>query len=731
MKFHRQEVISIDNKKRRRQSQPHRRQVVGNDVVLSIVPSLFILLLLSGSHLPKFDAFQFRSIYKNHFSNKPSMTQSMGKSPATTNCAFLRLRRRTRQNNNQNQNQYQNHYHSDCNNVLSLHSQSINSRSESESSNSTEPIGTEKTASSNGPPLSSSSILEAANEEQPSPGVVSTNIAEANALRAQAGELRAEARAMELELRQRATNKRREKDEITDEMIASVFLPLQYQEPTSSSDQSTATAASTAATAKETTTATASTTTATIPDARVVADRLRKGKFSRQQIISVVDRLYDQHHDTKEQEEGGVTAVTNNSELQRLGEDEEDHLTQEQQGVDDGETTIRSDNGQYSDYFQVLVQAAILLDQSIVANTLFEETTKTATTSTTIQTATISPEPSSSASPPPVPASSSSPSSLSSFNFSSSTSSSSSSSVPSPMPFVTSGHIGKAIQSRIGELRQLKQAELNRKIAAETNRIATMSSSSPSGWSPQYSGSANNGTSTGDLSGDTPSFIPLWIPSAYIPYVLSLDKSMRTQSSTSPSASKVATTNATTPVVPYAVIRNSTLESAELEILKNKVLLESRFYMTSFEFAPGAALFRGNIRTSLGNVPTVVPSIETSKKNNNTHTKNKNNNTAMVFDDIQKRLEAAGLGDKVQLFVLPDPEAALLVEPSSRRPATMSMGMRWPSIDAAALPPDDEKSVILALPKQLTPDESKLKKGWIRKIGKVRTIQNLLTIFGK
>lgn len=103
----------------------------------------------------------------------------------------------------------------------------------------------------------------------------------------------------------------------------------------------------------------------------------------------------------------------------------------------------------------------------------------------------------------------------------------------------------------------------------------------------------------------------------------------------------------------------------------------------------------------------------------------------MVFDDIQKRLEAAGLGDKVQLFVLPDPEAALLVEPSSRRPATMSMGMRWPSIDAAALPPDDEKSVILALPKQLTPDESKLKKGWIRKIGKVRTIQNLLTIFGK
>jgi hypothetical protein len=282
------------------------------------------------------------------------------------------------------------------------------------------------------------------------------------------------------------------------------------------------------------------------------------------------------------------------------------------------------------------------------------------------------------------------------------------------MPFVTSGQIGKAIQSRISELRQLKQAELNRRIAAETNRIATMSSSS-SGWSPQYSGSANNGTSA---SGNTPSFIPLWIPSAYIPYILSLNKSRRTPSS--PSASKGATTNATTPVIPFAVIRNSTLEATELEILKNKVLIGSRFYMTSFEFAPGAALFRGNMRTSLGNVPTVVPPLETSKNNN--RTKN-NNNTAMVFDDIRDRLETAGLADKVQLFVLPDPEAALLAESSSRM-SPMAMGMRRPSIDAAAPPSEEEKPVILALPKKLTPDESKLKKGWIRKIGKVRTIQN-------
>ena len=115
---------------------------------------------------------------------------------------------------------------------------------------------------------------------------------------------------------------------------------------------------------------------------------------------------------------------------------------------------------------------------------------------------------------------------------------------------------------------------------------------------------------------------------------------------------------------------------------------------------------RGNIRTSLRRVPSSVVigtndcgivrdnkgnKIKKSNTNQNNAIKDEihihDNNTAMVFADIQERLDKAGLGEKVQLFLLPE-------KPIGR-------------------------PVILALPKALSPDESKLKKSWIRKIVKV------------
>jgi len=255
-------------------------------------------------------------------------------------------------------------------------------------------------------------------------------------------------------------------------------------------------------------------------------------------------------------------------------------------------------------------------------------------------------------------------------------------------------------------------------------------------------------------------FLPLWIPSPYIPYILSMEGSWRSSSSSSSLASNKNGNNSTTTVssnanatltttsgtrptstsvaaAPFAVITNSSLEAAEVEILKNKVFMGSRFYVTSYEFAPGAALFRGNVRTSLGKVPTsIVPSsLGGSNSNNNraistwfrrfdrrkqqpqgaTKTQT-DNNTAMVFADIRERLEKEGLRDKIQLFVLPDPEAT--TNSNSRRTTTTNMGMRRPGIETEDSPMDIPKPVILALPKELTPDESKQKKGWIRKIGK-------------
>jgi len=125
----------------------------------------------------------------------------------------------------------------------------------------------------------------------------------------------------------------------------------------------------------------------------------------------------------------------------------------------------------------------------------------------------------------------------------------------------------------------------------------------------------------------------------------------------------------------------------------------------------------------------------------------------MVFADIQERLNNVGLGEKVQLFVLPDPEAEVsLAEPlnkrfiamdkwrmdlnkrigyedsaerkvpySSERKVPYSAERKVPYSAERKVPLEASKPVILALPKELTPDESKPKKGWIRKIGKVRT----------
>eukprot|EP00536_Pseudo-nitzschia_multiseries_P002452 jgi/Psemu1/283725/fgenesh1_pg.33_\ len=97
----------------------------------------------------------------------------------------------------------------------------------------------------------------------------------------------------------------------------------------------------------------------------------------------------------------------------------------------------------------------------------------------------------------------------------------------------------------------------------------------------------------------------------------------------------------------------------------------------------------------------------------------------MVFADIQERLKKAGLEDRVQLFVLPDPEAVFAGQPDSNRryrARTTAMGMMRPGIDAGssseAIAADAPKPVILALPKALTPDESKLKRSWFHRAGK-------------
>jgi hypothetical protein len=366
-------------------------------------------------------------------------------------------------------------------------------------------------------------------DDNESSAAMKSAITEANILRAQAEVIRAEARAMELALRERTSKQRKDRDLITDEIITEIFSTLIYQNPQSSSTSSSSEDINMAAiinddnnnnndgrsTEEEIYESTAAA-TAFLPDARVVADRLKHGKFSRQQILSVVDRLHEQYRED----------ISKSNDL----------IEYEQQlKLQFNQTTV----------IVALLQASLILDEQFVANdAALQETT----TNSSISTLTTNPK--------------LSPSSVSS-------------------SLMTNGQLEKSIQSRILELQQQHEVERNQGIAAEINRIAAISDGS--------SGGNGNDTTLLEVESEmTASFIPMWIPSSFVPYIISLNDE---QSSSSPSSAD-STTSANSNSTIVTTTTMSTLGPTEVEIIKNEVLMGSRFYLTSFESIPGAALFR-------------------------------------------------------------------------------------------------------------------------------------------
>jgi hypothetical protein len=121
-------------------------------------------------------------------------------------------------------------------------------------------------------------------------------------------------------------------------------------------------------------------------------------------------------------------------------------------------------------------------------------------------------------------------------------------------------------------------------------------------------------------------------------------------------------------LLPFLVVARSRVESDDIKMIRDDVLTGTNFYCTSSDSIPGAAIFRGNIRTPLGVVNTTM----------------ERNQTAVVFEDIQNRLSVAGLSDRIQLFIWNDPE--------------------WrPGRDAREPIP---KPVILAFPTEVVPEQS-------------------------
>jgi hypothetical protein len=83
------------------------------------------------------------------------------------------------------------------------------------------------------------------------------------------------------------------------------------------------------------------------------------------------------------------------------------------------------------------------------------------------------------------------------------------------------------------------------------------------------------------------------------------------------------------------------IDAKDVRTIKNNVLSKSNFFCTSSDSSPGAAIFRGNVRPPKADPPLA---------------KGGQNETAVLFADIQQRLEIEGLSDRIQLFFLQDPE---------------------------------------------------------------------------
>ena len=204
------------------------------------------------------------------------------------------------------------------------------------------------------------------------------------------------------------------------------------------------------------------------------------------------------------------------------------------------------------------------------------------------------------------------------------------------------GRVESGIIARRNELDRTQREIRSRKFAAEINRIANTNQSIAEfirnkalnisiAVSP-VSPASENATSVQPIP-----LAPMWVPSSFLPYIISSGK--------------------------------STLGPEQVELLETNVLRGSRFFVTSSDSIPGAAIFRGNLRALTGTMMQNATAQQTS----------------LVFGEIQERLQAEGLGDAVQLFFLPDPE----------------WRFKRDEVQQGAKP------VLLALSKSVSPDMSK------------------------
>lgn len=120
----------------------------------------------------------------------------------------------------------------------------------------------------------------------------------------------------------------------------------------------------------------------------------------------------------------------------------------------------------------------------------------------------------------------------------------------------------------------------------------------------------------------------------------------------------------------YILKSEAKLDPLDVLAIRERVLTKTRFFCTSSDSAASAAIYRGNMRPGASSGPLTSNELRLFG--------------ALVFSEIENTLEREGLSDRVQLFLLDDPE--------------------WrPNTDIREIRP---KPVVIALPKEITPIET-------------------------
>ena len=237
------------------------------------------------------------------------------------------------------------------------------------------------------------------------------------------------------------------------------------------------------------------------------------------------------------------------------------------------------------------------------------------------------------------------------------------------------GRVAAALKTRRKELARAEEEELKRKIAYNVNAVVSASK--------KMAESASISSGLDNIQEYTRQTLGIPPPAENDP------KTNKRELNVTRVLEQVAAVPLWVPssLLPMLVESRATLRKEDVAIIKDKVLVGSRFFCTSSDAIPSAAVFRGNIRSPVGLVDV---STATSSHSGN--------HTAVVFEEIQERLEIQGLANRVQLFMLEDQE--------------------WrPGMDERAPKP---LPVILAISKKVQPTENIMEKPTTSIVVKVR-----------